>query len=148
MMRSPILITALALVLTAAPAFAKNHKDRSCNDGKGNWHYCYVPDNDPADVDLVPIYEIISNVDTVQHGKNITVEADCSSNFFARSGSFKTDTPINGVRIPQRVMFQLSCRRFRRAWTRPTAHLLANRSRSSTAAGIRLTLRLSRPAPQ
>jgi hypothetical protein len=101
-MRSPILIAALALVLTAAPAFASNGKDRSCSDGKGNWHYCFVPDNDP-DVDLVPIYEIVSNIGTVTHGKTISVEADCSENFYATSGSFKTDTPINGVKAPQRV---------------------------------------------
>ncbi len=103
-MRSPILITALAMMLTATPAFANNGhgKDRSCEDGKGNWHYCFVPDTDP-DVDLVPIYQIVSNAGTVARGKTISVEADCSANFYATSGSFKTDTPINGVRIPQRV---------------------------------------------
>ena len=106
-MRSPILITALALALTAMPAFAdqgQGHgRDRSCSDGKGNWHYCYVPDNDPPDVDLVPIYQIVSNNDTVQRGQTISVEADCSPDFYATGGSFKTDTPINGVMIPQRV---------------------------------------------
>jgi hypothetical protein len=103
-MRSSILITALALMLTAAPAFANNGhgKDRSCDDGKGNWHYCYVPDNDPT-VNLVPIYEIVSNVSTVQRNKTISVEADCSPNFYATGGSFMTDTPINGVKTPQRV---------------------------------------------
>ena len=107
MMRSPILIAAaLALALTAAPAFATSDhgKDRSCDDGKGNWHYCFVPDDDPAPtVPLVPIYEVVSTVGTVKAGKTISVEADCSANFYATSGSFKTDTPINGVRIPQRV---------------------------------------------
>ncbi len=109
-MRLPISIMALALVLTAAPAFANNGhgKDRSCNDGKGNWHFCFVPDSDPPavtpdDVDLVPVYEVVSNVATVQRGKTIVVEADCSENFVAISGSFMTDTPINGVRVPQRV---------------------------------------------
>jgi hypothetical protein len=103
-MRSSILVTAMALILTATPAFANSGhgKDRSCSDGKGNWHYCFVPDTDP-DVDLVPIYEIVSNVGTVEHGKTISVEADCSENFYAASGSFKTDTPINGVKMPQRV---------------------------------------------
>jgi hypothetical protein len=101
-MRSPILITALAVVLAATPAFANSGKDRSCNDGKGNWYYCFVPDNDPS-VNMVPIYEIISNAGTVERGKTVSVEADCSENFYATGGSFKTDTPINGVRVPQRV---------------------------------------------
>src|SRR5579863_9290484 len=111
MKRSPILlITALALTMAVAPAFAdpgQGHgRDRSCVDGKGNWHYCYVPDNEPPDADpvaLVPIYQIVSNQSTVQRGKTITVEADCSPNFFATGGSFMTDTPANGVMIPQHV---------------------------------------------
>lgn len=104
-MRPRILITALALVLTTAPAaFADtgHGKDRSCEDGKGNWHYCFVPTTEP-DVDLIPIYEIVSNAGTVEHGKTISVEADCPTDFYATSGSFKTDTPINGVIVPQRV---------------------------------------------
>jgi hypothetical protein len=103
MMRSPILIAAaLALVLTAAPAFASG-KDRSCDDGKGNWHYCFVPDDDPPPNVPLPVYEVISNVGTVQRGKTISVEAACSEKFYAMSGSFKTNTPINGVRVPQRI---------------------------------------------
>jgi hypothetical protein len=104
-MRSQILITALALLLTAAPAAFANPgqgKDRSCEDGEGNWHYCFVPTTDPG-VDLIPIYEIVSNAGTVEHGKTISVEADCPTNFYATGGSFKTDTPINGVIVPQRV---------------------------------------------
>jgi hypothetical protein len=34
---------------------------------------------------------------------SVSVEADCSENFFATGRSFKTDTPINGVKVPQRV---------------------------------------------
>jgi hypothetical protein len=107
MMRSPILIVAaLALALTTAPVFATSDhgKDRSCDDGKGNWHYCFVPDDDPAPtVPLVPIYEVVSTVGTVKAGKTISVEAKCSDKFYAMSGSFKTDTPVNGVRRPQRI---------------------------------------------
>jgi hypothetical protein len=115
-MRLQILIAALALALTVTPAFADpgqgqgqaHGRDRSCRDGKGNWHYCFVPDNDPPDVDppdvdLVPIYQIVSNLGTVQRGKTISVQADCSPDFYATGGSFKTNTPINGVMIPQRV---------------------------------------------
>ena len=102
-MRSPILIAAaLALALTAAPAFASG-KDRSCDDGKGNWHYCFVPDDDPPPNVPLPVYEVISNAGTVQRGKIISVEAACSEKFYAMSGSFKTNTPINGVRVPQRI---------------------------------------------
>jgi hypothetical protein len=102
-MRSPILIAAaLALALTAAPAFASG-KDRSCDDGKGNWHYCFVPDDDPPPNVPLPVYEVISNAGTVQRGKTISVEAPCSEKFYAMSGSFKTNTPINGVRVPQRI---------------------------------------------
>jgi len=82
MLSGMLLMSAIALVGIGGVANANGH---SCDDGKGNPHYCWQPDVDPT-------FSMTTESATakVQVNHIVTVEADCAGdNSYATGGGYK-----------------------------------------------------------